>query len=176
MEADRRHTTTGVENLESCLQSLLDLAELVIDGYAQALKRSRRDVDVARPGSARDRRLHGLHQVARGAERAPRHDELCDPVRPALLAVLTEDSLDLRRVVLVDDLRGGERRLRVHAHVERSVGAEAESALRLVELRAGDAEVEEDHVRGVKTGGRRQLRSEERRVGKECRARMSTDE
>ncbi len=109
MEANRRHTATGVENLESCLQSLLDLAELVVDGDAQALKRSRRDMDVAGPGSARDGRLHGLRQVARGAQRAPRHDELCDPVRPALLAVLAKDSLDLRRVVLVDDLRGGER-------------------------------------------------------------------
>src|SRR6266566_7341359 len=108
MEANRRHATTGVENLESCFQSLLDLAELIVDGDAEALKRSRRDVDVARPGPSRDRRLHGLRQVSRGAQRAPRHDELCDPVRPALLPVLAEDSLDLRRVVLVDDLRGVE--------------------------------------------------------------------
>src|SRR5215471_890538 len=109
MEADRRHTTTGVENLESCLQSLLDLIELRVDGDAQALKRSGRDMDVAGPGPARNRRLDRLNQIARGAQRAPRHDELCDPVRPALLAVFAKDSLDLRGVVLVDDAGRGQR-------------------------------------------------------------------
>src|SRR5713226_1497764 len=49
MESDRRHTTTGFENLKSCLQSCLDLAQLVVDGDADALEGSGRDVDVATP-------------------------------------------------------------------------------------------------------------------------------
>jgi hypothetical protein len=157
MEADRRHTTTGVENLKSCLQSRLDLAELIVDGDSQALKRSRRDMNVARPGLARDRRLHGGAQIARGAERAPRHYELCDPTRPTLLPVLAEDPFELGGAVLIDDACRGELGARVHAHVQRSLGAEAEAALGRVELGAGDPEIEEDQVGACKAGGGRQL-------------------
>src|SRR5512135_3410814 len=110
MEADRRHTTTGFKNQKSCLQSCLDLLQLAVDRDPEALKGPRRDVDVSRPGLSRYRRLDGLRQVARGAQRAPRHDELRDPARPTLFAVLTQDSLDLGDVVLVDD--PGRRELR----------------------------------------------------------------
>src|ERR1700686_3879799 len=119
MEADRRHTTTGLECRKSCAESLLDLAELVVDGDPDRLKGPRRDMDVARPGSPGDRGLDGRGQVERGAERAPRHDELRDPASPALFAVLPEDPLDLGDVVRVDDRRGRERIAGVHAHVER---------------------------------------------------------
>ena len=130
---------------------MLDLAELIVDRDPYALKGPGRDVDVAGPGPARDRGFDGLRQVARGAERAPRHDELCDPAGPSFLAVLPQDALDLRRVVLVDDLRRGETRVWVHSHVERAVGAEAEPASRVVDLRAGKSEVEEDQVRWAET-------------------------
>src|SRR5579872_3177553 len=146
MEADRRHTTTGVEDLKSCSQSGLDLSDLVVDRDPDALKRAGRDVDVAGPGPARYRSLDGLGEVARGAERAPRHDELCDPARPALLPELTEDALDVRLAVLVDD--AGRRQLGagIHAHVQRSLRAKAEASLGVVQLGAGDPEVEEDEV------------------------------
>jgi hypothetical protein len=49
-------------------------------------------------------------------------------------------------------LRGGYIAGRIHAHVERPVGAEAESALGGVELGAGDPEVEQDRVRRRKPG------------------------
>src|SRR5260370_42243510 len=108
MEGDRRHTSTGCGCRKSCSESGFDLAELVVDGDADALGRPGRYVDVARPGSTRDCGFDGLGQVACGAERAPRHDELSDPACPTLLAVLPQDSLDLRDVVFVDDLRRGE--------------------------------------------------------------------
>src|SRR5579885_1124434 len=103
MEADRRHTTTGVEDLKSCSQSALDFSDLVVDRDPDALKRARRDVDVAGPGVARNRGLDSGGQVARRAERAPRDDELCDPAGPALLPVVAEDALDLRLAELIDD-------------------------------------------------------------------------
>ena|SRR5579859_716628 len=151
MEADRRHTTTGVEDLKSCFQSRLDLAQLIVDGDAQALKGSGRDMDVARPGLTGNRGFDGSRQIARRVQRAPRHDELGDSAGPPLLPVSAEDALDLGFVVLVDDLRGCYRAGRIHAHVERTVGAEAEPALRLVELCAGDPEVEQDQVRARET-------------------------
>ena len=146
MEADRRHTTTGFENRKSCFQSCLDLAKLVVDGYSEALKRPGRHVDVAGPGRTRDGGLDSLSQVARGAERAPRHDKLCDPASPTLFAVLTEDALDVGGAVPVDDLRRADGCAWVHPHVERSLGAEAEPTLRVVDLLAGKTEVEEDQV------------------------------
>src|SRR5438270_8614325 len=114
MEANRRHTTTGVEDLQSCSQSAPDLSDLVVDGDPDALKRARRDVDVAGPGIARDRGLDRSREVARGAQWAPRHDELCDPARPALLPVLAEVALDLGLAVMVDD--AGRRQLRGGIH------------------------------------------------------------
>ena len=146
MEADRRHTTTGLKCRKSCSQSCFDLAQLVVDGYAETLKRSGGDVDVARPCRSWNGRLYGLSQVAGGAERAPRHDELSDPASPSLFAVLPNDSLDVADVRLVDDGRRCYRGGGIHAHVERTFSAEAESALGVVDLVAGETEVEEDQV------------------------------
>src|SRR5260370_17934603 len=130
MEADRRHTTTGFENPKSCFDSRVDLAQLVVDGDADALKGSGRDIYVARPGPSRDGRLDRGRQVASGAERASRHDELCDPACPTLFAVVAQYAFDFFEVELVDDARPFDLRVGVHPHVQRSVCAKAESALR----------------------------------------------
>jgi hypothetical protein len=108
-------------------------------------------MDVAGPGGARDSGFDGQSQVARGAERAPRHDELCDPASPSLFAVLLEDPLDLGGARIVDDPCRRECRAGIHPHVERPVGAKAEAALWVVDLGAGETEVEEDQVRRVET-------------------------
>jgi len=52
---------------------------------------------------------------------------------------------------------------RVHAHVERAVGSEAETALWIVELRRGHAEVEEHAAAGALV---RMCRHERAEVGK----------
>jgi hypothetical protein len=151
MEADRRHTTTGFENRKSCSQSSFDLPQLVVDGYAETLKSPGRNVDIAGPGGAWNGGFNGLSQVARGVEWAPRHHELCDPASPSLFAVLPEDPLDLYGVRIVDDSCRRECRAGIHPHVERPVGAKAEAALWVVDLGAGETEVEEDQVGRVET-------------------------
>jgi hypothetical protein len=108
-------------------------------------------MDVARPSLARDRGFDGLSQIAGGAERAPRHDELCDPASPSLFAVLPQDPLNFGGVVVIDDLGRRELGGRVHPHVERPFGAKAKPARRVVDLSAGETEVEEDQVRLRKT-------------------------
>src|ERR1700686_2042626 len=153
MEADRRHTTTGFKCRKSCSQSCFDLAELVVDGYAKTLKRSGRDIDVARPGRSRNGALHGFSQVARGAQGAARHDELCAPASPSLFAVLPDDPLDLADVRLVDDGRRCYRGGGIHPHVERAFALKAEAALGVVDLVAGKTEVEEDRVGSVEAVG-----------------------
>ena len=156
MEADRRHTTTGFENPKSCFESCFDLAQLVVDGDADALKGSGRDMDVARPGPSGDGRLDRGSQIASGAQRASRHYELCDPASPTLFAIVAEDPFDLLDVEMVDDARRVERGVGVHPHVQRSLGAKAESALGCVELDTGKTEVEQDQVRRDESGGLRQ--------------------
>src|SRR2546428_2085843 len=152
MEADRRHTTTGFENPKSCFESCFDLAQLVVDGDADALKGSGRDMDVARPGPSGDGRLDRGSQIASGAQRASRHYELCDPASPTLFAIVAEDPFDLLDVEMVDDARRVERGVGVHPHVQRSLGAKAESALGCVELDTGKTEVKQDDIGG---GGNR---------------------
>src|SRR5690606_9316381 len=71
---------------------------------------------------------------------APRHTAAV-----ALLAVAEDDRRELLHGVVVDDVSGA-LAVRAHAHVERSVVAESEAALALVELHGGDAEVEEHAV------------------------------
>ncbi len=156
MEADRRHTTTGFENPKSCSKSCLDLAELVVDGDADALKRSRCNVDVARPCPSGDGRFDGGGQIKGRAQRAARHDELCDPARPTLLAVLTQDPLELSFVEPVHDPRRVECGSGVHPHVQGTLAAEAESAFGGVELDARETEVEKDHIRRHKAGPSRE--------------------
>ena len=170
MEADRRHTTTGCESRKSCFQTGLDLAKLVVDGNPEALERPGRYVNVLRPCRTRYGRFDSSSQIARGAQRAPRHDELCDPASPTLFAVLTQDSLDLRSRVAVDDLRRGERRAWVHPHVEGAVGTEAEPTFRVIDLTAGEAEVEQDQVGGGESVlGADRLQLGESTVGNDCR-------
>src|SRR5690348_11771194 len=108
-------------------------------------------MDVARPRPSWNRGLDGGCELTRGAQRAARHDELSDAAGPSLFAVLAKDSLELGHVVLVDDGRRRQLRGGIHPHVERSVGAEAEAAPGLVNLCAGETEVEEDEVGGHET-------------------------
>src|SRR6202049_4881798 len=103
MEADRRHTTTGFENRESCCQSCLDLVQLFVDGDPQALEGPSGDVDVTRPCLPRDRGFYRLSQIAGGAQRAPRNDELCNPASPTFLAIGPHDALDLGGIEMIDD-------------------------------------------------------------------------
>ena len=75
-----------------------------------------------------------------------------DPARHALLAVGPQHVGDLALVGARQPLRRALAAVRIHAHVERAVLAEAEAALGDVELRRGHAEVEQHAVEPV--GGR----------------------
>ncbi len=121
-------------------------------------------MNVMRPRATRDGGLDGLSQIARGAERAPRHDELSNPASPSFFAVLAKDPLNLSDVVFVDDLRRRETRARVHSHIERPLGAKAEAALGVVDLGAAETEVEKDQIRRHETV----LRSNRAKLRKPC--------
>ena len=64
----------------------------------------------------------------------------------ALFAEVAEDADELRFGCAVDHVRGALALRPAHAHVQRAVVHEAEAALGIVELRRGDAEIEQDAV------------------------------
>ena len=80
-----------------------------------------------------------------GALRAAADDGPGDRPGALLLAVAEEDVGELRLAQLVDQI-GRAGAFAAHAHVERSVAAEGEAALGLVELHGGDAEIERNPV------------------------------
>src|SRR5439155_2162208 len=95
-------------------------------------------------GRARYGPLNDVRQLGRAGERpalAGLHEPSGDAACPALFAVLTDDPRQLRLRKPVHQLGRREMLLRVHTHVEGAVRAEAEAALRPVELHGGDAEV-----------------------------------
>src|SRR5205823_9271715 len=94
----------------------------------------------------RHRGLYRRGQVAGGAQRPPLHDEARDPRRPPLFTEPPDQPRQLTLRQLVGQLRGGDRIVRVHAHVEWALTAEAEAAGGVIELHGGDAEVEEHRV------------------------------
>ena len=61
-------------------------------------------------------------------------DEAGDSARGWFLAQLTKQPRQLLFVIFIYDISGGEFRLRVHAHVERTVSHKAETARRVFEL------------------------------------------
>ena len=104
---------------------------------------------VAEARGRRDRGLDRVDELAGPLERlltpspANRPGDLAGV---ALLAELAEDRGQLALARLVDELAGGQLRVRVHAHVERRVDRVREAALGEVDLHARDAEVEQHRV------------------------------
>src|SRR5206468_10256598 len=106
--------------------------ELVVDGDPERLEDPLRRVAVAESRGSRDRGLDRVDEVAGPLARLllPAAPDLPrDLPREALLAVATEDPLELTLVGLVDQLTRRVVRRRVHPHVERRVGRVREAAL-----------------------------------------------
>ncbi len=83
---------------------------------------------------------------------APAGDLRGDAAREALLAVAVQDVGQRRLVVGVHDVGRGQRRRRIHPHVQRCVLGVREAAFGAVELHGGHAEVEEHAVDGFDCG------------------------
>src|SRR5690242_1163579 len=153
MEADDRDAAPRAQEIDRLGQSGTEATELVIDRNAQCLEDARRRVNALARwrgfGSRDDGRQLVCH--ADGSARALGDDGAGDAAGKALLAVLEEDTAQLRLRQTVDQLGCGALRARTKAHIERTGVLEAESPLRDVELRGADAEIEEDPVDRRKT-------------------------
>ena len=122
-----------------------EVRQLAVDLHADRLERAARRVRAPPARGGGDRVADDVSASSRVECSGPgRDDRVGDAAREPLLAVLRDDRGELRLVVAVHDVGGGERLLGVHAHVERRVEAVREAALGPVELRAADPEIHQD--------------------------------
>jgi len=153
VEADDRQAPAGSEHAIRLLETAGERFELVVHDDPQRLEDAPRGVAGGEPRRRRNRALDDGDELARRVERlllACGDDAAGDLLRVALFAVATEDVGELVLAQSVDEVRGAERRLRVHAHVQGGVIGVREAPLPAVELHRRDAEVHVHHVhRGV---------------------------
>src|SRR5438094_9386414 len=70
-------------------------------------------------------------------------DQTCNSPRSRFLAEFTKETGQFLFVVMVYDVGSSQARLRVHAHVERTVSHEAKTALRVFELSRRNTQIKE---------------------------------
>ena len=153
MERHDGEPATGLQQRFGRNQRRRELAELVVDVDAERLEHAGRWMTSRLPATADDA-LDETRELSCARERlrlAIGDDGARNGAGSPLLAQMEEDVGELRLAPAVDDIGGRDPGFR-HAHVERAVGLERESALRLVELHGGDADVEDDPVRAREPG------------------------
>lgn len=139
------------------LETTLELTQLVVHRNSQGLEGSGRGI--ARPlpptfGTRHDRGERSGGGNGRHATRgynSPSHRS-----RLGLVAVHEQQPRQRAFVHPVDQIRSGRSDAR-HAHVERTLGLERETALRFIQLEGGNAKVENDTVDGNNTQCRQPL-------------------
>ncbi|KAG0746925.1 hypothetical protein G6F24_015632 [Rhizopus arrhizus] len=150
MEADDRQAATGLEPFHRRIEAGFQIGQLAVDVDADGLEAARGRVDLVL--ATRHHRGDQLGQFGGAGERlllAAGHDGTRDAAALALFAVGPQHIGDLAVFDAVDPLRGTFAAVRVHAHVQRAVLAEAEATLGHVQLRRRHAQVEQHAVQAV---------------------------
>ena len=149
MEGDDGETAAGLQMVDRGLHALADSAELIVDGDADGLEAALGRMLLFPEGAGRHGRADDIDELERrfdGTVGPHALDGGGDLRGVALLAVFVEDGFEFFARPVVDDLIGGQRLLAVHAHVERRVGHVGKAALRVVELRRRNAQIEQHPV------------------------------
>jgi hypothetical protein len=133
--------------------------------HAQRLEGARRGVFAVAGAHRAPHDLRELQRARDGRHGARRDDRLRDAAREPLFAELRDHLLQLPLVRMRHEIRGRRAMRGVHAHVERTVLGEAETARRIVELRRGDAEVEQHAAHRSAACMRCDHRAEPREIG-----------
>src|SRR5580698_11009768 len=136
MKTDGREPSARDERIERTGKAKLQLSELVVDEHAQRLKSAGRRVLA---GFARAHRFGHDGRQLRSARQGARASCGDDGLRHATCeALLPEPGDHLAYLVDARTSEPGSDGLpprRVHAHIERTVGAEAEATLCVIKLR-----------------------------------------
>ena len=169
---------SGARRASAAFESGLEFGELAVHVDAQGLKHARGRMLVALLAAGDPRNHPGQLQGAlEGLRFAVLDDGARDARRLALLAVFAKDADQLIQGSAVDDIGGARADARRHAHIQRPVLHEAEAARGIVELRRGDAQIEQDAVelearfdlvRAILEGGKRREKQRHPRIGCEA--------
>ena len=148
MEGDDAEPTTRGQAVEDSVQALVQGVQFGVDGDADGLEGAAGRVF----GLAALGRGHGagdqvsqLHGSQDGLFLPRGHNFTGNLPGVGFLAVVPQDAGQFLAVEGVDQVRGG-RALLAHAHIQRGVGMVGEAACRVVQLVAGNAEVQQSTV------------------------------
>ncbi len=118
--------------------------QLAVDLHPDGLERAARRVTAPAPGGRGDAGADRVHELRARVHRASSDDGARNAARKALFAVRGDDVRQVLFGVGVQHLLRGQLLGAVHAHVERRVGPVREAALGSVDLRATQAQIEQD--------------------------------
>src|SRR5690606_30716867 len=158
MEADDRQSATRRKHFQRRLQALGQVFQLTVDEDADPLERPGGRMLVFLPGGVG--LLDHFGQIGGGGERlllTAQHDGAGHAAGEALFAILPEHGGDVRLVGAVDPVGSALTHGGVHAHVQRTIVEKAEAALGVVQLRRGDAKVQQHAVHPAVQAARAQL-------------------
>ena len=148
VEGDDAQSAAGRQTVEDGVQPFVEGVQLRVDRNAHRLKGSARGVF----GFAAFRRGYGAcHNVCQlqggfnGCCLAGGHDLAGNLPGVGFLAVVAQDAGQLLTAEGVDQIRGGGALL-AHTHIQRRVGMVRKAALRVVQLVAGNAQVQQSPV------------------------------
>jgi hypothetical protein len=131
---DRDDAAPGLERVYRIGQRLLEGAQLAVDFDADGLERPARRMGAGPARRRGDRVLDDHGERGRPGYRPGGDDRRGDARRESFLPERPDDAGEGALRISVHDGVGRERLSRVHPHVERPVGAEAEAAIRLIQL------------------------------------------
>ncbi len=155
MERDDDETSAGLQRCFRRKQRLGEFAEFIIDEDAQRLEDARRGMDLVL-GLARRDDLDEAGQIARRLERLfrpPLLDGAGNAPRLLFLAEKAENTNEIADLGAIDDIGSTHAGSR-HAHVERPIPLERKTALGLVDLHGGDADIEHHAIEPSTEHGR----------------------
>jgi hypothetical protein len=155
VETDHRQAAARHQQLERGVQALFELLKLGVDKNPKCLKCARCRILARFAGL--DRTSHDVGKLTRGSNRvpalAPSNKRLCNLYSKPFFPIVAYHLGNVAHVGAGEKFRGAFAAGGVHAHVQRSVEAEAEAAGRVVDLRRRHAQVEQQPVHLRHAGG-----------------------
>ena len=154
MEGDDRQSAARIEAVDGLFHRFPHGTQLIVYRNADRLKAALRRMLLFAQCFRGHSALDHTDKLQRGLNRlvcAFALDRRCDQRCVALLAVLKQNAADLLAAPAVYHIIRGQLLLPVHAHIERRILHIGKTALSMIQLRRGNAEVEQNAVRTCKS-------------------------
>src|SRR5947208_6155561 len=143
MKSDHGDSSAGCKSRSYNAQAFFERAKFIVHLHPQRLKNlGGRMVTPMTPDQLFDCPRQ-RESFAKGRSPAHLHDQARDPARGGFLTEFTKQASQFLFAVLIYNLGSGHLGPRVHAHVERAVSVEAETALRVFKFVRRNTKIEE---------------------------------